>query len=83
MILTMLVQMTRILDNDSTCPLCQRQNACAVIQAKSISECWCSQVTFPAKEKLRQELLNLTSCICQACIEKLKQEADLGIKRLD
>ncbi len=70
-------------DNQALCPLCQRGNGCAVNLGGGIGECWCNEVDFPSKEQVAIPLLSKSSCICRDCIEKLKQEELLGIKRID
>ncbi|QFU25168.1 cysteine-rich CWC family protein [Shewanella eurypsychrophilus] len=71
------------MDSQAQCPLCQRANGCAVNQGGSISECWCSEVSFPSREQIPESQLANNTCICRTCIEKLKQEELLGIKRID
>ncbi|WP_083700289.1 cysteine-rich CWC family protein [Shewanella sp. UCD-KL12] len=69
--------------NQTLCPLCQSSNECAVNSGGDINACWCSKVSFPSKEIVAKSLLSKNTCICRACIEKLKQEEQLGIKRVD
>lgn len=75
--------MTQSINKPDICPLCQRQNACAVIEGKELKDCWCNHTTFPSKKVVEEEALELKGCICEKCIAKLKEEADLGLKRLD
>jgi len=75
--------MTQSINKPDICPLCQRQNACAVIEGKELKDCWCNHTTFPPKEVVKGEAPELKACICQSCIAKLKEEAELGLKRVD
>lgn len=36
------------------CPLCQGENRCAVIQGKSIDNCWCAAQPFPPLAELKR-----------------------------
>ncbi|WP_299797320.1 cysteine-rich CWC family protein [uncultured Shewanella sp.] len=65
------------------CPLCLGQNSCAVTLGKELEACWCNHTSFPAKEAVKGEALEPKACICQSCVAKLKEEAELGLKRLD
>jgi len=75
--------MTLAINKPDICPLCQRQNACVVIEGKELKDCWCNHTTFPSKEVVEAGALDLKACICQSCIAKLKEEAELGLKRVD
>ncbi|NRB24356.1 cysteine-rich CWC family protein [Shewanella sp.] len=65
------------------CPLCQQSNTCAVESGEPIDACWCTRVTFPPKNAMLGAMPASSSCICEACIDKLNQQVELGIKRLD
>ncbi|QQX80775.1 cysteine-rich CWC family protein [Shewanella sp. KX20019] len=76
----------------STCPRCQSQNGCAILQGKSIELCWCHTQAFPSKTVLANAisaggasyLLENKSCLCQACIKALKlEEKNRQYKRVD
>jgi len=75
--------MTQSINKPDICPLCQRQNVCAVIEGKDLKDCWCNHTTFPPKNVVEEGALEQKACICQSCIAKLKEEADLGLKRVD
>ncbi|WOT05566.1 cysteine-rich CWC family protein [Shewanella youngdeokensis] len=68
----------------SVCPRCQLQNGCSVLQGQSIEQCWCRTQAFPSKTILDSgkaaagstALLNSKACLCQACIQQLKQLED-------
>lgn len=65
------------LDNAAkACPLCQQANLCAATTNTSIEDCWCQSQVFPAKAALEVSLLgklDVAACICQSCLETLKQ----------
>ncbi len=50
------------------CPICGKDNDCAISHGKDPRTCWCHGVEFPKKR------LNFTSCICKECVEKLKRD---------
>lgn len=66
------------------CPLCQKANGCGLQAGKTIEECWCQTSTFPIKQSLSEaELAGLNkACICQACVDRLKQITQLGVKEI-
>jgi hypothetical protein len=65
------------LDNAAkACPLCQQANLCAATTNTPIEDCWCQGQTFPPKATLAnsmQSSLLDAACICQSCLESLKQ----------
>ncbi|ACA84923.1 cysteine-rich CWC family protein [Shewanella woodyi] len=63
------------------CPLCRNKNLCAVSANGSIDECWCQTACFPPKAAVK-ELTDGSSCICQDCLSRIKQELALGLKRV-
>ena len=65
------------------CPLCQTSNQCALTTKQEIESCWCKTAEFPPKSALLAKQLNGNTCICQDCLEKIKQELVLGLKRVD
>ena len=65
------------------CPLCRNKNLCAVSANRSIDECWCQTASFPPKAAVKELELDGKSCICKSCLEKIKQELELGITRLE
>ncbi|MCL1041515.1 MULTISPECIES: cysteine-rich CWC family protein [Shewanella] len=67
----------------SICPLCQQPNACAMAAKRQIETCWCQQQVFVPKHQLALDNLAPERCICQVCAEALKQEALLGVRRVD
>ncbi|WP_153916685.1 cysteine-rich CWC family protein [Shewanella sp. TC10] len=57
-----------------TCPVCLKENKCAVTAGLSIESCWC--LTQSGKAKIDPKLLaglNGKACICQSCYQKLTQ----------
>lgn len=53
------------------CPLCGRENTCAVAQGQDPSSCWCIQApTFPPEllERVPPPLRDV-ACICRECLE--------------
>lgn len=54
--------------NTSQCPLCQKDNLCAV---DSSTPCWCvkSEIKHELLAKIPQQLAG-KSCICKKCIDK-------------
>lgn len=65
------------------CPLCQTSNQCALNANQEIEACWCKSVKFPPKSVLIEKQLDGSACICQGCLERIKQELALGLKRVD
>ncbi|GIU50021.1 MULTISPECIES: cysteine-rich CWC family protein [Shewanella] len=56
------------------CPICFKQNQCAVTAGLSIESCWC--LTQSAEKKVDPKLLSDLSgkaCVCQDCYKKLTQ----------
>jgi len=51
------------------CPLCGKQNACAVELGLTADACWCVAQTFPASllERVPEPLRNV-ACVCRECI---------------
>ncbi|WP_308196646.1 cysteine-rich CWC family protein [Shewanella insulae] len=68
--------------NASLCPLCQQPNDCALAARREGDTCWCHHQEFVPKAKIPQAIAP-DSCICQACAEALRKEAEQGMKRLD
>ncbi|QYJ98171.1 cysteine-rich CWC family protein [Shewanella alkalitolerans] len=68
--------------NASQCPLCHQPNQCAVVEGHGSDTCWCHHQTFAPKAQLSQAIAP-DVCICQACAEALRLEAELGVKRVD
>lgn len=63
----------------SACPLCGRDNGCAVQAGRDPAGCWCMNARFPAgllervpPEKRRK------SCICQDCLDRYQAEQALS-----
>ncbi|GLX66479.1 cysteine-rich CWC family protein [Paenibacillus glycanilyticus] len=58
----------------SECPICKGNNQCGNLQGLPAGECWCSKETFPKAvfERIPPELSG-KACVCQACLERLKQ----------
>ncbi len=50
------------------CPICGKDNNCAISHGKDPKECWCHNVEFPKKK------FGYTSCICIDCVNKLLKE---------
>ncbi|ABZ75201.1 hypothetical protein Shal_0626 [Shewanella halifaxensis HAW-EB4] len=79
--------------NANHCPLCQGLNHCAAQSGTGIEQCWCSKQEFPDKSLLVSVLeanelvgLNGTACICEACLQRLRQLQVKGrtlYKRID
>ncbi|NRD72360.1 cysteine-rich CWC family protein [Shewanella sp. VB17] len=66
-----------------TCPLCQKENNCAVSVGEQIDTCWCKAVVFPPKSSLIEIQPDANACICSNCLDKIKEELTLGLKRVD
>ncbi|MFT5704914.1 MAG: hypothetical protein ACI8SK_000867 [Shewanella sp.] len=64
------------------CPLCQTSNKCALTTNQEIEACWCMTAKFPPKPALLEKQLDGNSCICQDCLNKMKEELALGLKRI-
>ncbi|WP_368736489.1 cysteine-rich CWC family protein [Endozoicomonas sp. ONNA1] len=62
--------------NPKRCPLCQKENHCAISAGKPAKQCWCMKdlkkpsVNTPAVLMLIPEAD--TSCYCEPCLEKVK-----------
>lgn len=63
------------LESKGICPLCKKENGCAVASGADASSCWCMQTKVPKEllEKIPQQDRG-RSCVCQSCIEKYIQE---------
>ncbi|QYK01902.1 cysteine-rich CWC family protein [Shewanella psychrotolerans] len=75
--------MAQSINSDKVCPLCQRLNACAVANKQSLEHCWCHQEVFPPKSTVGLSNQDIKACICQSCAERLLEEYQLGLKRVD
>ncbi len=63
----------------SRCPLCGRQNQCAVEAGKDPRSCWCMATDIRFSDALLNtvpEPLRGQACICEACARRLAQCAD-------
>ncbi|MBN3554569.1 cysteine-rich CWC family protein [Fictibacillus nanhaiensis] len=50
------------------CPLCKRDNACAISNGKNPESCWCMNVQIPSQ--LLECASNRETCICQTCVDE-------------
>lgn len=56
------------------CPLCGRQNHCAVAADPDAKECWCESVEFP--EELLAQIPDdavRKRCVCQECLNQFNK----------
>ncbi|MCL1046724.1 cysteine-rich CWC family protein [Shewanella electrodiphila] len=56
------------------CPVCLKENHCAVSAGLAIDQCWC--LVQSAEKKIDSTVLSTLSgkaCVCQACYIKLTQ----------
>lgn len=56
------------------CPICKKENKCAVVMGTDPKKCWCMDIKVP------KGLLELIpdedrgkSCVCKSCIEAYKK----------
>ncbi|QYJ85756.1 cysteine-rich CWC family protein [Shewanella mesophila] len=75
--------MTQSIDNDKVCPLCQKLNTCAIANKQSTDHCWCHQTVFPPRSAVELSEQDIKACICQNCAQRLLEEYELGLKRVD
>ena len=66
MLVPLLKKLVKKLKNK--CPICGRENNCAVANGKDPRECWCMSIEFP------KSLPKTHTCICEECIEKFRKE---------
>jgi hypothetical protein len=61
------------------CPLCGKPNQCAMAADPSATECWCSELKFPAGllAQIPKNAVRRT-CVCPECL-KLYLENNSGI----
>jgi hypothetical protein len=66
--------MSKETDKALNCPLCGKDNRCGNVAGLPIDACWCSKLSFPPNifNQIPKDQLN-KSCICQACLEKFKE----------
>lgn len=50
------------------CPICGKDNNCAISHGKDPNSCWCHNVDFPKRR------MGYKTCICKDCAINLKQE---------
>ena len=52
------------------CPLCNKENLCAVSLGKSIAECWCNsnEIKLIDIKKVLSKAETKEQCICQQCL---------------
>jgi len=57
------------------CPICGMGNNCGNVAEKPHGTCWCDKAVFPPEifEKI-PSTGSVKTCICQNCLEKLKNE---------
>jgi hypothetical protein len=69
---------TMITFNESQCPLCHRDNSCAMANNKTSSHCWCqtADINPAALAQTPIELRN-KQCICQQCATRTEISAEL------
>ena len=56
-------------DSQNRCPLCGGLNRCAVLEDKSVEDCWCKVVEIPP-DLLKDVPVELRgkACVCRACV---------------
>lgn len=61
--------MTMNLINPSQCPLCGKDNQCAVTAGRPPEECWCMTLSVPQVllEKIPSEFRR-KACVCEQCV---------------
>jgi hypothetical protein len=53
------------------CPLCGRNNDCAVLAGRPVEACWCAVVPIPPSLRARiPPERRGKACICRACAER-------------
>lgn len=55
------------------CPICGKENNCAIANGKNPEECWCMNVSFPKEvfENIPDDKKD-KSCVCLDCLNKIK-----------
>ncbi|WP_079253787.1 cysteine-rich CWC family protein [Endozoicomonas arenosclerae] len=68
--------------NPKLCPLCQKQNLCAISAGKPAEQCWCmEELKVPVSDTPRVLLPipeTATACYCQSCLEQIKKKQQTG-----
>ncbi|WP_419465876.1 cysteine-rich CWC family protein [Bacillus spongiae] len=49
------------------CPLCNKDNHCAINEGKKAETCWCMKVSI--SKELLQSIGHRNQCICYECLE--------------
>ncbi|MCL1126918.1 cysteine-rich CWC family protein [Shewanella surugensis] len=57
--------------NELECPLCAKENECAVFSGQKVSDCWCHQQSFPEPSGLSHLSINAHQCLCQSCVKQM------------
>lgn len=55
------------MQNDTICPICQKENNCTV--HTDPTACWC--MTIEITDEQRKQLPAMTHCICNGCLQKM------------
>jgi Cysteine-rich CWC len=50
------------------CPICNRDNKCAISNGEQFNSCWCMTITIPAE--LLEKSPDKSRCICQKCVNE-------------
>ncbi|WP_298776663.1 cysteine-rich CWC family protein [uncultured Shewanella sp.] len=59
--------------NELECPLCARNNECAVVSGQKVSDCWCHQQSFPIQSGFSHLGINDHQCLCQSCVKQMNK----------
>jgi hypothetical protein len=57
----------------SKCPLCTKENHCAIAQGEEPETCWCMKETIP-QQLLEKASVATDQCICQKCVDDFNRK---------
>jgi len=66
-------------NDPSRCPLCGKENQCAVTSGRPPEECWCMNLSVP--QALLEEIpheLRRKACVCEHCVRKFLQSTQMN-----
>ncbi len=55
------------------CPLCAKNNECAVVVGQKVSDCWCHQQCFSKSSRPSLLANNTHQCVCQSCLKQMSK----------
>ncbi|AFU99096.1 cysteine-rich CWC family protein [Simiduia agarivorans] len=58
--------------SNSLCPLCQRDNHCALARGHAPDSCWCMHTAVDATQQSRAQAIDPARCVCPYCAAPTK-----------